>query len=29
MWTWVRSFANSILGRTGKPNRLDAHGDVG
>jgi hypothetical protein len=24
MWTWVRSFANSILGRTGKPNRLDA-----
>ncbi len=23
MWTWLRSFANSILGRTGKPNRLD------
>ena len=24
MWTWVRSFANSIRGGTGKPNRLDA-----
>ncbi len=23
MWTWLRSFANSIFGRTGKPNRLD------
>ena len=23
MWTWLRSFANSILGRTGKPSRLD------